>query len=392
MDNIDLKKQVRAIMPWIVEVRRDFHRNPELGTLEKRTQAKIKEYLDQMDIEYETYFNTGLKATIRGREGSKTIGLRADMDALPIEDKKELSYSSTREGVMHGCGHDAHMAILLGVARILGENRHSLRGNVVLIFQPAEETVGGAKPMIEEGVLEDPYVDIIYGLHVDNSIPVGKFGIKYGQMKAASDMVDIVIEGKKSHGAYPQDGVDAIAIAGQIIVTIQSLVSRSLDPRSSGVVSIGKIKGGEARNVICDRVEMEAIVRSLNPKDRKTLLEGLEKIVSNIASSMGGKGYIINNEGYTALINNGQALDLALENIKDLFGEEAIYNMPYVSFGVEDFAFFSEARPGAFINLGTGNEEKEINYQGHTDLFDIDEEGIYYGVLLQLKNVFSVLS
>src|SRR5699024_10814151 len=350
IDDDYLFSEVSELEEWIIKVRRDFHRYPELGFQEYRTRDKIIEYLEEMDIKYKIVVETGVVALIEGKQKGKTVALRADIDALPMDDRKDVHYKSKIEGKMHSCGHDAHTAILLGSAKVLNEIKDKLNGNIKLIFQPAEESVGGAKPMIETGVLENPYVDGIFGLHVDNSLQNGEIGIKYGQMKAASDMIKIIIYGKNSHGAYPQDGVDAISIASQVITTLQTIVSRTIDPRNSAVVTIGTIKGGYARNVLADKVEMEGIVRALNEESRMLILKKIKDIVEGVSCSMGGKGELIRTEGYTALINNDKMVDIVQDNGEELLGKENVYEMPYSSYGVEDFSFFAGARPSAFFH------------------------------------------
>lgn len=392
INNDELKRKVNEIEDWLVNVRRDFHMNPELGFEEYRTMGKIVEYLDEMGIEYQKGIaSTGVVGIIRGKGDGKTVGLRADIDALPMEDKKDVFYKSKVKGKMHACGHDAHTAILLGAAKILNELKDEFYGNVKLIFQPAEETTGGAKPMIEEGVMDNPKVDGIFGLHVQNDIEVGKVGIKYGQMNASSDMIKIIIHGKNSHGAYPQLGVDAISIAAQVIVAIQTVVSRNMDPRNSGVVTIGTIHGGEGGNIISDKVEMEGIVRTLDPISREKTMGRIVDIVEGICLSMGGKGEVIRRKSYDCLINDDSMVDIVYNNVEELFGIENIVNIKHPSFGVEDFAYFSESCPGAFFNLGSRNEEKGMIYEAHTSYFDIDEECLKIGVLLQTKNVLSFL-
>lgn len=386
-----LKSKVSNIEKWIIDIRRDFHQYPELGTEEYRTRDKIIEYLKDMGIEYNIVANTGVVGIIRGAKEGKTVGLRADIDALPIDDKKDVHYKSKLDGKMHACGHDGHTAILLGAARTLYEMKDSIEGDIKLLFQPAEETVGGAEPMIKEGVLENPYVDGIFGLHLDNSIEVGKIGIKYGQMKAASDMIKIIIYGKNSHGAYPQEGIDAIAIAGQVIVLLQTIISRNVDPRSSAVITLGTIKGGYAGNIIADKVEMVGVVRTQNKETRELVLHRIKNIVEDIPKSMGGKGELIRTEGYTALVNHKDMVDIVKENGLEFLGDGSIYEIPYSSFGVEDFAYFAEARPSAFFQLGSGNKEKGIAHQGHTPYFDIDEDCLAKGVLLQVTNALKFL-
>ncbi|MCF6459776.1 amidohydrolase [Clostridium sp. Cult3] len=391
LENSYLISKVSEIEDWVISIRRDFHQFPELGMEEYRTRDRIVEYLIEMDIDHYIVANTGVVGIIRGRESGKTVALRADIDALPIDDKKEVPYRSRIEGKMHACGHDAHTAILLGVARILKDMEEDIKGNVKLLFQPAEETVGGALPMIEGGVLENPYVDGVFGLHVDNSLKTGQIGIKYGQMKAASDMIKIIIHGKNSHGAYPQNGIDAISIAGQVIVALQTIVSRNVDPRSSAVVTLGTIEGGYARNIIADKVEMAGIVRTLDENARDLVIHKVKTIVEDIPKAMGGHGELIRTESYTALLNDDSMVDIVKKNGVKLLGMENVYEMPYPSYGVEDFAYFTEERPAVFFHLGSGNEQKGIIHSGHTPYFDIDEECLSRGILLQVANVLEFL-
>ncbi|WP_132996286.1 M20 metallopeptidase family protein [Sporanaerobacter acetigenes] len=393
INNDELKKKVSEIEDWVVLLRRDFHMHPELGMEEYRTSEKIVKYLDEMGIPYtKGMANTGVVGIIKGVETGKTVALRADMDALPIVDRKDVPYKSQIGGKMHACGHDAHTAILLGTAKVLNDLKKEFKGNVKLIFQPAEETTGGAKPMIEEGVLENPKVDGIFGLHVYNDIDVGKIGIKYGQMNASSDMIKIIIHGENSHGAYPHLGVDAIAIASQVIVSIQTIVSRNVDPRNSSVISLGTIHGGDAGNVIADRVEIEGIVRTLDSDSRENVMKKIVDIVEGVSASMGGSGEVIRRKSYDALINDDTMVDIVYNNIVELFGNESVVNIKYPSFGVEDFAYFAEECPGAFFNLGSRNQDKGIIHEGHTPYFDIDEDCLKMGVLMQVKNVLTFLN
>ncbi|WP_343231670.1 M20 family metallopeptidase [Tissierella simiarum] len=386
-----LSMKISEIKNWVIDIRRDFHQHPELGMEEYRTRDKIIGYLNDMGIENKIVAGTGVLGIIKGAKEGKTVALRADIDALPMEDKKEVAYRSKVQGKMHCCGHDAHASILLGTAKILNDMREDLRGTVKLFFQPAEETTGGAKPMIEEGVMENPRVDGVFGLHVDSELEVGHIGIKYGQMSAASDMIKIIIYGKNSHGAYPHEGVDAISIASQVVNSIQTIVSRNIDPRSSAVVTIGTINGGYAGNIIADKVEMIGIVRTLNKGARELVLNKLEDIVENLPRTLGGRGELIRTEGYTALINDDEMVKIVHTNGMEFLGEENVHQLKHPSFGVEDFSFFSEVRPGAFFHLGSGNKEKGIIHKGHTPYFDIDEDALSLGVELQVMNVLKFL-
>ncbi|SCL91749.1 M20 metallopeptidase family protein [Sporanaerobacter sp. PP17-6a] len=389
---MDIKSRAMDIKDWVIGIRRDFHMHPELGFEEYRTRDKIIENLKEIGIEYRIVANTGVVGIIRGKEGGKTVALRADMDALPIKEKNDVLYKSKVEGKMHACGHDAHSAILLGVSRILNDIKDELKGNVKLFFQPAEETTGGAKPMIEQGVLENPKVDGIFGLHVDNGLDAGQIGIRYGQMNAASDMIKIIIEGKNSHGAYPDLGVDAIAIAAYVITAIQTIISRNTDPRNSGVISLGVINGGYAGNIIADRVEIEGIVRTLDEETRERTIERIKNIVEKVAESMGGKGEIKRRKSYNALINDDKMVDIIKQSGEGFLEKKNVIKIKYPSFGVEDFSFFSEKCSGGFFLLGSKNEEKNIVYRNHTPKFDIDEDCLVYGVMVQVQNVLNFLN
>ena len=392
MDKKILFEKIEALYPWLVEVRRDFHRHPELGMEEYRTRDQIVKYLKEMGVETKAGIaNTGVVGLIRGGSPGRTIALRADMDALPMQDEKNAPYKSTVDGKMHSCGHDAHMTILLGTAKILSGMRDQLKGNVKLLFQPAEETVGGAKPMIEEGVLENPPVDGVLGLHVSTEDPTGTIGVRYGQMNAASDGIKIILHGESTHGAYPHSGVDAIAMAGQVITALQTVVSRNVDPRDSAVVTLGTIQGGTKQNIISNRVEMTGTVRTLDPKTRSKVIDRVEKIVLQIAAAMGGKGEVLREEGYTALINDDEMVHLVRDTGKELLGEDNVLEVKHATLGVEDFAYFAAAVPGAFFKLGCRNEEKGSIYDGHTTLFDIDEEALKVGVAMQVSNVLRFL-
>lgn len=390
ISDIEIEKIVDEILADIINIRRDFHMYPELSEKEFKTRDKISGYLESMEIENSILASTGVLGILEGK-GEKTVAIRADIDALPIQDRKNIAYASKIPNVMHACGHDVHTSIVLGVAKVLKKFENELKGNIKFIFQPAEETVGGAKPMIEEGVLRNPDVDHIFGLHVDNSIECGKIGVKHAQMKASSEEISIRVYGKSSHGAYPQDGIDAIYISSSIIMNLQSIIGRTLDPRKSGVVSIGKIEGGSARNIISNYVEMEGIVRTLDEDSRTRTLERLKTIVEGTAESLGGRAELYVNEGYTYLINDKATLEMVEKNVVDFLGEDSLYYMEYPSFGVEDFAFFTREIPGAFFNLGTGNKSKGIESEAHTEYFDIDENAIKIGIMLQVKNILLAL-
>ncbi|GIN84684.1 peptidase M20 [Heyndrickxia sporothermodurans] len=388
-----LLQDAKTILPWLTEIRRDFHSNPEFGMEEFRTKDKICEYLTELGIPFEAGIaNTGVVGLIQGEQEGKTVALRADMDALPIFEQNEVTYKSLIDGKMHACGHDAHMTVLLGAAKLLNQNKHLIKGNVKLLFQPAEETVGGAKPMIEEGALENPKVDAIFGLHVDPDIPVGKIGVKYGQMNASSDTITITVKGKNAHGAYAYMGKDAIVISAQIISALQPIISRGVDARQSAVLSIGVIHGGTQGNIVADEVTLVGTVRTLTPEVRKSVLKSLEETVTYVARGMGGDAVLSIEPGYTSLINDDEMVHIAKNSGEQLLGKDNVKVIDVPSLGVEDFAFFAEAVPAAFFRLGVRNEEKGIIHDVHTPWFNLDENSLQIGAAMQVYNVLTYLN
>ncbi|MGB6128700.1 MAG: amidohydrolase [Psychrilyobacter sp.] len=387
MDKNKILKLAKGISPWLSKVRKDFHMYPELGMQEFRTQRKICEYLDEFGILHKKMAKTGVVGEIKGKNALKTIALRADIDALPILEKNDVSYKSKNHGVMHACGHDAHTTILLGVAKILSEQKDELGVNIRFIFQPAEETVGGAEPMIEEGVLDG--VDAIFGLHVSSLIEKGSVEYRYKQMNASSDNIEIEVQGQSAHGAYPGDGVDAIVITAQLITAMQTIVSR-IDARDSAVLTIGKIAGGTAHNIIADSVKLTGTLRTLDPKVRELVKEKLDVLVNTLPISMGGNGILKIGKGYSALINDDKMVELVKKNAGDILGIENVLEKEKANMGVEDFGYYLEKIPGVFFNLGVKNEKKGIMASAHNEYFDIDEEALHLGVAIQILNVLSV--
>lgn len=377
-----LKNEIMDMKEWLVSVRRDLHMYPELGLEENRTSTMIKKYLDNMNIDYETYEGqTSVVGIIRGEYPGKTIAIRADMDALPILEKNDVVYKSKNHGVMHACGHDAHTTILLGAGKILNSIKQELHGNIKLLFQPAEETVGGADRMVKAGCMENPKVDYVIGLHVMPNHPCGIIETKYGALNGASDGISITIRGRQAHGAYPDLGVDAIAIAGQVITALQNVVSRNVSPLDSAVLTLGTIKGGVKGNVIADEVKITGTLRTINPNTRRNVKERIKAIVTNIADSFGGEGKVEIEEGYAALINSSEVVEEIISTVKENFGEEALVIKEMPSLGVEDFSYFIDAAKGAFYHLGCGNVEKDITAPLHNECFDIDEDCLPLGVL-----------
>jgi amidohydrolase len=377
----------------MIEIRRDLHQHPELGLEEHRTAARIQEWLDELGIDHQDGLaGTGVLGVVKGNSEGRTVALRADIDALPLEDTKDVPYRSQVPGKMHACGHDVHTAVLFGAAQILAQLTDRFAGNVKLIFQPAEETVGGAKLLIEEGVLENPAVEAIFGLHVDPGLDVGTFGLRYGQRNASSDDVKLTIRGRSGHGAYPAGGIDAIVIASQVVTALQSVVSRNVDARQSAVVSFGTIRGGTQGNILAHEVELVGTVRSLDQATREHVLRRVKEIAEGVAEGMGGLAEVEIDPSYDPLVNDDRMVEVVRQSATALAGEEKVEVVPRPNMGVEDFAYYCSSVPGAFFSLGVRNEEKGIVHPVHSQRFDVDEECMVYGAAVQALNALSILN
>lgn len=390
---MDYIKEAKNIYDELVNRRRDFHEHPELGFELKRTSGKVKEFLKSQGIEYYETAKTGICAIIRGKNTGKTVGLRADMDALPLmETSENRPYCSKNSGKMHACGHDAHTTILMGTAKILNSMKDELSGNVKLFFEPAEETTGGAPLMISEGVLENPHVDAVIGLHVSEDIECGKIGIKKGVVNAASNPFQITIKGKGTHGAHPNAGVDPIVAACNIVNMLQTLVSREISPVNPSVLTIGYIHGGTtAENVIPEEAKIGGIIRTMKKEDREFAKKRLKEIVNGAANAMRAKAEINIDESYPCLYNDDTMFNMFKGFASNVLGEKNVILLDDPSMGVESFAYFSMERPSVFYYLGSRNEEKGIVNPAHGSLFDIDEECLPIGVALQCKAAVETL-
>lgn len=368
----------------LIDIRRDLHMNPELDFDLPKTTDKVKAFLEKEGIEYYETSKNGICGIIRGN-GDKTIGIRADMDALPMEDKKSCEYSSKIKGKMHACGHDIHTTVLLGVAKLLNAMKKDLKGNIKLLFEPAEETTGGAVHMIEENVLENPRVDAIIGLHVEPNIQVGKIGIKRDVVNAASNPFNLKIIGKGGHGAYPHSNIDPIVMSANVITALQNIVSREIPPTDPAVITIGSIHGGTAQNIIPDEVEIAGIMRTMTSEHREYVKRRLVEVVEGITKAMRGSCEINIEESYPCLYNDDSIVDILENSAKNVIQKENIIKLQKPTMGVESFAYFSLKRPSAFYYLGTRNEEKGIIHPLHSNLFDADEKCIAVGVAIQCE-------
>lgn len=387
--------EAKEISKDLIDVRREFHENPELDFELYKTSDKIKKFLTNENIKFDDCAGTGIVANIYGESNhcnGKTIAIRCDMDALPLEEKNKHSYTSKIIGRMHACGHDAHMTMVLGAAKLLNKHRKELKGNVKLIFEPAEETTGGARIMIKEGVLENPHVDAIIGCHVDESLDVGTIGLKQGVAYAASNPFTITIYGKGSHGASPHKGIDPIIIASQVISSLQLLISREISPVSPGVITIGTINGGTAANIIPDKVTITGIIRTMNLEDRKYMKKRLTELVNLQVESLRGTCEITIDESYPCLYNDDEMYNTFYDNSVGLLGKDKVKILRKPTMGVESFAYFSLKVPAMFYQLGCGNNEKGIIYPLHSSKFDIDEECLQIGVAVHCNMVVNYLN
>jgi len=389
-----IKAISNKIFPRLLKLRRDFHQYPELGFKEFKTSHRVTKELEKLGIRVKRGIaTTGVAGVLNVKKKPKTVALRADMDALPIQEQTNFAYKSKNKGVMHACGHDAHMACVIGAAIILSELKGELNGNVKFIFQPSEESPpGGAKPMIQAGVLKNPAVSGIFGLHCDSSIPVGKIGVKEGPFMAQADSFNITIKGVGGHGARPHDGIDAIVVAAQAIQALQTIASRKIDPVQPVVISVGKIEGGTKRNIICDKVTLEGTARSLNKQVARRIPVLLKNIISGVVRSAGASFELSYSLGYPVLINNPQATDLARATIANMFGRQAIFEIKKPLMGAEDFAYYLEKVPGTFLRLGIKNPKKNAIYPWHYPKFTVDENAIKIGTSVLAGVAFDFLN
>ncbi|WP_462413096.1 M20 metallopeptidase family protein [Neobacillus sp. Marseille-QA0830] len=367
---------------WAIEQRRHFHMHPELSGQEYATAAYVKEQLAQFGIPVDTrYSQPNVIGYFKGTEGKKTIALRADMDALPLHEEGDKPYLSTVPGVMHGCGHDGHTAILLAVAKWMSQNPSLVKNNIVLIFQSSEEaSPSGAKQLIQEGILDG--VDAIYGIHLMSTVPLGKIGFAPGFAMASSDDFDITIEGKGGHGGFPHDAVDPIYIASHLIQAFQSVVSRSLNPLHAGVISFGGMQTGKSYNVIPSEVKLQGTIRALTFEAAELMHQKTAQLTESLCASFGAKGHYDFIEGTLPLYNHPEACEFAKDVIVKTFGEEVFVTLDPV-LGAEDFSYYLKEKTGAFINVGMQSEKSQ--YPHHHPKFDIDETAIPTAIELMIQ-------
>ncbi|MEA1948130.1 MAG: amidohydrolase [Thermodesulfobacteriota bacterium] len=388
MDKI--KKRIGELKSELIQLRRDFHRHPELGFKEYRTADVIENYLWSLGLQTKRMTKTGVVALLKGTKPEPVLMLRSDMDALPITEETDVEYKSQNYGVMHACGHDAHMAMLLVAAKILSENKNDIAGIVKFVFQPNEE-IAGAIHMIEDGVLENPKVDAAMGIHIWTPVESGKIAITPGPVMGGLDVFKVTIYGKGGHTGVPEDAVDPIITAANVIQTVQVIQTREISNLKSTIIMFGKIAGGTKSNIIPDKVELEGSIRFLykaGPHSEEQPTERFKRIVQSICETHRCTCDIEITHENIPLINSGEMVKLARDTAKEVFGDEKkiVDNQSIAS---EDFSEFIERVPGVFMFLGTGNEKKGTNLSHHNPCFNIDEDTLPYGVEIHVRGALN---
>lgn len=377
------------IEEYIIDIREYFHENPELSFKEYKTADKIEEELKNMDLKPERITETGIICDIKGN-GNKTVAIRSDIDALPVTEENDVKYKSINNGVMHACGHDTHMAMLLGAAKLLIEDKgeNNLNGNIRLLFQPAEELPpGGAMEMIKNGALKN--VDYIIGQHIWGTLPAGKAAMYDKEMMANADKFKINLHGKGGHGSAPQDSIDIIYIAAHLIEMVNTIVSREIDPQEAAVITTGTLNSGYRYNIIAAHAELTGTVRTFNNEVRNKIIKRIESILKGLELTYNIKYEYEYENGYPVLINNTEISKIIEKSAEKILGKNNILH-PKPNMGGEDFAYYLEKIPGAYYVLGGANNK--INSPNHSPTFDVDERALYNGSLILKDAAESILN
>ncbi len=387
-----IRKDIEEFKNQLIEIRRYFHQHPELGLKEYKTSKKIYELLKSWDVEVEYLSETGVVGIIKGSNPGKTIALRADIDALPIEENTGLDFSSKHDHAMHACGHDGHITMCLGAAKILSKHREDISGNVKFIFQPAEEGPGGAKMLIEKGVLKNPDVDAVVGLHIWPELPLNSIGVTGGPIMAAADRFDIEVIGKGGHGAIPELSIDPIYAASQLVNTLQSIVSRESSPLESIVLSNCMFHGGDAFNIIPNSVKISGTTRYHNPSFSKTLPKRMDEVVKGVCNTLRCNYEFKYSHWYPVTLNDSDFYKFFKVVAEDVLGTDKVIELKNPSMGAEDFSFYLEKVPGIYFFLGTRDEENGFDKPIHHPEYNFSEDILKTGVELFCNTVLKYLS
>ena len=393
--NINIDKEVKSVENKVIEWRRDIHKHPELGNRETRTAATVAKHLKSLGMQVETDIaHTGVVGFLKGAKPGPTVMLRADMDALPVTEKADVPFKSTivtkymgeEVGVMHACGHDTHVAMLMGTAEVLAAVKNELHGNIMFVFQPAEEGApegeeGGAELMLKEGIFKKYKPEVAFGLHITSSLNSGKIGYRSGPVMASADSFDITVNGKQTHGSAPWNGVDPISTAAQIVTGVNHIVSRHIDiTKEPAIVSFGKIDGGVRNNIIPDNVNMIGTIRNFDMDNREQIFSNIKTTATHIAMASGAKADVKINKGYPVTINNPDLTTQMLPTLKNVAGTDNVLEIPKIT-ASEDFSFYAQEVPGLFFFLGgtpAGQDPAKAPYN-HSPYFYVDESSFKVG-------------
>src|SRR6056297_837271 len=391
---MNIKGKINELNDELIELRRDFHKHPELGFEEFRTSKIVADYLKDLGLEVtENVAKTGVVGLLKGDNPGKTLMLRADMDALPIKEQNDLEYKSQNEGVMHACGHDGHTSMLMVAAKILSKHKDKINGNIKFVFQPNEEGEA-ARRMIEEGVLENPKVDGSFGIHLWSPIESGKIAISHGAVMGGLYEFELKIKGQGGHTSAPHDAIDPIIVASNVIQNVQSIQTREIDPLKPTLIMFGQINGGTATNIIPEEVMLRGTIRYLyrdNPGGNERPKKRFERIIKNVCDSHRAKyelDYIVESP---PVYNNEDMVELAFESAQEVLENKSDI-IDYTNLAGEDFGEFSDEVPSTFYFIGTGNEEKGTNFAHHHPRFNIDEDALAYGVEMHVRSAINYLS
>lgn len=378
---LDLLKEAHSVEPEVIKTRREIHQNPELAYQEKATAKLVAQRLHSLGIEVKRGVGgTGVLGTLKGSKEGRVVALRADMDALPLEEMADVEFKSKMKGVMHACGHDTHVAMLLGAAKILAKHRNELHGTVKFLFQPAEEHGGrgGAKPMIEDGVMDNPKVDYVFGLHIDGDEPSGVFAFRPGAIAAAPDTFTVRIIGKGGHGSAPQNTIDPVYIAAQLIISLQGVSGRMIDPVQPFVITVGSVHSGTKENIIPDEAFLQGTIRTLDEATRKRAKAKVKEVSEGVARAFGAKAVVdFEEDAYPVTVNDAAVTEKAMKILENIPRTKTKVIEPIL--GGEDFSRFLHKAPGTFYFLGTKNPAKGCVYPNHSSRFKVDESVLKYG-------------
>jgi amidohydrolase len=384
---MDFRAEAERMQEQLVAWRRDFHMHPELGYQEHRSASIIAGRLGELGYHVETGIaTTGVVGLLEGKQNGPVVMVRFDMDALPIIEENKAPYVSQNPGVMHACGHDAHMAMGLGVATLMAQRLDRMNGTLKLVFQPAEEGMNGAEKMVEEGVLEHPRPDVVLATHVWNDRPIGTIDVTPGSVMAAADRWTCVVRGKGGHGAMPHQTVDPIVTTAQIVTNLQTIVSRNVSPLETAVVSVGSIHGGDAFNIIPPNVDLIGTVRTYSPEVRETILKRMQEMIEGVAAACGAEAELEIIPLTPAVINNANVATVVHAAAEAVVGSENVFAGER-TMGSEDAAFFMEEVPGCYFFLGSANAERGLDAPHHNPRFDIDEDVLVLGVAVLMKAI-----